>query len=150
MSGRPYLRTLWRTGVLGRCPSCGETSMFSGIIAMHLQCANCDLRYETSPGAWIGAMAIGYGIGAIAALALAVIELWLRPIRDMGLHPLGTIMVITLLVTLLGYRWAKAIWFSLLYLYDFMAYGDAVPGPPHPSAAGTSEPTSTPREHAER
>ena len=113
--------------------------MFSGVIAMHERCARCDLRYQTAPGAWLGAIAIGYGIGATAALALAMIELGLRPFRDAGLHPMWTIVVLSLLVTLIGYRWAKAAWFSLLYLYDFMAYGDAPPGPP-PGAGPHSGP----------
>lgn len=103
--------------------------MFSGIISMHERCANCDLRYETSPGAWLGALALGYGIGAIAALALALVEIWWRPFREAGLHPLWMIVVLSLLVTLIGYRWAKSSWFALLYIYDFMAYGDARPGP---------------------
>ena len=128
-AGRPYLRTLWRTAIRGRCPSCAQTSMFKGPIAMHERCAVCDLRYETSPGAWLGALALGYGIGAIAALLLAFLELWLRPIRDAGLHPVWTIVILALLATLVGYRWAKSAWFSLLYLYDFMAFGDAPPGP---------------------
>jgi uncharacterized protein (DUF983 family) len=104
--------------------------MFSGILAMDERCANCDLRYQTSPGAWIGAMALGYGIGALAALVLAVVELWLRPLRDAGLHPVWSIVVVSLVATLIGYRWAKSGWFALLYLYDFMAFGDAPPGPP--------------------
>jgi len=103
--------------------------MFSGILEMHERCAECDLRYQTSPGAWLGAIAIGYGIGALAAIILAVIEVWLRPLRDAGLHPMWAIVAISLVITLIGYRWAKATWFSLLYLYDFMAYGDAPPGP---------------------
>jgi uncharacterized protein (DUF983 family) len=104
--------------------------MFSGWIAMHERCAQCDLRYETSPGAWLGALALGYGVGAAVTILLAVLELWLRPMRDAGLHPMWTIVVIALLATLVAYRWAKATWFALLYLYDFMAYGDAPPGPP--------------------
>lgn len=127
---RPYLRTFWRTAVRGRCPSCGETSMFNGVLSMHERCAHCNLRYETSAGAWLGALALGYGIGALAAIILAIVELWLSPIRGLGLHPVWTIVVLSLLATLIGYRWAKSSWFSLLYLYDFMAYGDAPPGPP--------------------
>lgn len=103
--------------------------MVSGWISMHERCAHCDLRYETSPGAWLGALALGYAIGAAVAILLAVLELWLRPMRDAGLHPMWTIVVIALLATLVGYRWAKAAWFALLYLYDFMAYGDEPPGP---------------------
>lgn len=104
--------------------------MFSGVIAMHERCTQCGLRYETSPGAWLGAIAVGYGVGAMAVLALAIIELSLSPFRNAGLHPMWTIVVLSLLVTLAGYRWAKAAWFSLLYLYDFMSTeGDALPPP---------------------
>ncbi|MGE3960313.1 MAG: DUF983 domain-containing protein [Dehalococcoidia bacterium] len=140
-TGRPYLRTAWRTALLGRCPHCAETSMFDGAISMHERCASCDLRYETSPGAWLGALALGYTVGALAAIVLAFLELWLRPIRDAGLHPVWTIVILSLVVTLIGYRWAKASWFSLLYLYDFMAFGDAPPGPP--SSGSTSTPTTS-------
>lgn len=131
---RPYIRTFWRTAVRGRCPSCGETSMFDGMISMHERCANCDLRYQTGPGEWIGTLALGYTIGAVVAIALAVVELYLSPIRDAGLHPVWTIVIASLLATLIGYRWAKSSWFALLYLYDFMAFGDAPPGPGSASA----------------
>ena len=128
MAGRPYLRTLWRTAIKGRCPACAQTSMFSGYLEMHRQCANCGLRYETQPGAWIGALALGYGVGALVAVILGPIEIVWSPIRDAGLHPIWTIVIIALVATLIGYRWAKALWFSLLYLFDFMAFGDEIPG----------------------
>lgn len=126
---RTLLRSLWRAGVLGRCPGCGETSMFSGYYEMHERCAHCDLRYETSPGAWLGALAVGYGIGIVGALVLVFVELAFRPLRDAGLDPMWSIAVAGLVITAAGYRWAKGIWFALLYRWDFMAYGDAPPGP---------------------
>ena len=104
--------------------------MFSGFWAMYDQCANCTLRYQTGAGAWIGALALGYGIGALVALALALVEMVYRPMRDAGIEPSWTIVVIALLSTLVGYRWAKATWFALLYLFDFMAFGDDPAGPP--------------------
>lgn len=137
MTNRPYLRTAWRTVLRGRCPACGDAPMFSGFLALHERCSNCDLRFQTSSGAWLGALALGYGIGAIVALAVAFLELWLGPIREAGLHPVWTILAIALLATLAGYRWAKATWFALLYLYDFMAYGDAPPGPSLRSSSPT-------------
>ena len=123
--------------------------MFSGYLSMHERCERCDLRYETSPGAWLGAIALGYGIGALAAILLAVVELTLRPFREAGLHPVWAIVVLSLIVTLVGYRWAKSAWFSLLYLYDFMAYGDAPPGPagspsPHDPSRDTPARISSP------
>jgi uncharacterized protein (DUF983 family) len=129
-SQRSLIRTVWRTGVRGCCPECGQTSIFSGYIATHRRCSECDLTYETSPGAWLGAIAIGYGIGALAALLLAFVEVWWGPLRVLGLDPLWTIAVLALIATGVGLRWAKAIWFVLLYHWDFMAIGDARPGPP--------------------
>lgn len=104
--------------------------MFSGYYSMHARCGNCGLRYQTSSGAWLGAIAIGYGIGALAAIVLTVVEVTWRPIRELGLDPMWTIAVVSLVMTAVGYRWAKGIWFALLHRWDFMAYGDMPPGPP--------------------
>ena len=106
---------------------------------MHERCANCNLRYETSSGAWLGAIAIGYGIGALVAIALALVEVRFRPLRDAGLDPAWTTVIVALVATAATYRWAKAIWFSLLYQWDFMAFGDDPPGPP-PVNPGGSQP----------
>ncbi len=138
MTGRrPLLRTLWRTGILGRCPECARTSMFSGFTSMHEECAHCGTRYQPASGAWIGSLAIGYGYGALAAIALALLDLRFRVFRDNGLDPMWTILVVSLVVTFLTYRWAKSAWFSLLYAWDFMAHGDDPPGAPpeHPGQA---------------
>jgi uncharacterized protein (DUF983 family) len=121
------LRTFWRTGVLGRCPECGQTSMFRGFYALHERCAVCDTRFETNSGEWLGGSAIGYTIGAAVAFALAIIEVQWAPIRQLGLSPMWTIAVISLIATVLGYRPAKALWFALVYEWGFMARGD---GPP--------------------
>ena len=136
-TSRSLLRSLWRAGILGRCPACGRTSMFTGYADMHERCSACDLRYQTSAGAWLGALAIGYTIGALVGVALSFAEVAWRPIREVGWDPVWTIAIVSLLATALGYRWAKGIWFALLYRWDFMAFGDAPPGP---AAAGPSAP----------
>ena len=127
------LRTLLRTGLLGRCPGCAERSLFQGYYDVPLTCSNCELRYQVGDGAWLGAIAIGYGFGAIFAILVAVIELVWAPIRASQLDPLWTIAVASLLVTALGYRPAKSIWFALLYLFGFMRWPDG-------SASGTARP----------
>ena len=121
------LRTFWRTGIMGRCPECGQTSMFRSFYDLHETCAVCGTRFESSSGEWLGGTAIGYGIGAIVALALAIIEVYLAPIRHLGLPPTWTILGISLVATVIGYRPAKAMWFALLYEWGFMSRGD---GPP--------------------
>ena len=124
------LRTFWRTGVRGRCPQCGQTSMFASFYVLHARCAVCDTRYEPSPGEWLGATAIGYGIGAVVALLLACAEILWSPLRRAALPPTWTIAAISLAATAFGYHWAKAMWCALLYEWGFMARGDTPPGPP--------------------
>ena len=82
------LRVLTLSALLGRCPSCLQTSLFRGYYTLHETCAVCAVRYERSEGAWLGATAIGYGIGALFAVALGMIELLWGPLRALGLDPL--------------------------------------------------------------
>lgn len=118
------LRTLLRTGLLGRCPGCTGHSMFSGYYDIPVACPNCRLQYQVGEGAWLGAIAIGYGFGALFAILAAVVELTWAPLRAAGLDPLWTIAVLGLVVTALGYRPAKSIWFSLLFTFGFMRWPD--------------------------
>jgi uncharacterized protein (DUF983 family) len=95
--------------------------MFEGWYALHERCPECGtafLDYES--GMWLGAIALGYGIGALIAVVLAAVEVFFGPIQALGLHPMWTIAVIALTATAIGYRWAKAWWFGLLYAYGFM------------------------------
>ena len=114
------IRTLWRTGILGRCPECGRTSMFNSFYGLHERCAVCGTRFEANSGEWLGGTAIGYTIGALVALALALIEVQWAPIGRAGLPARWTIAIVSLAVTVVGYRPAKAIWFALVYEMGFM------------------------------
>jgi hypothetical protein len=78
----------------------------------------------------LGAVAIDYGFGAPFAILAAAVELTLTPRRGAGLDPLWTIAVASLLVTAIGYRPAKSIWFSLFYLYGFMRWLDGTASSP--------------------
>ena len=122
------LRVLALGAIPGRCPSCLRTSMFRGFYELHETCAVCGVRYEGSPGAWLGATALGYGIGAIFAVVLGMAELLWGPLRALGLDPLWTIALASLPVTALGYRPAKGLWFALLYLAGFVVPDGAEEG----------------------
>jgi len=112
------LHVLW-LGALGRCPGCRTQSMFRGFATLYERCPNCGIKYEREDGAWLGALALGYTAGALAAVLLGLVELRWHPIRELGLHPLGTIIVVSLLVTVPAYRPAKGVWFALLWLFEF-------------------------------
>jgi len=112
------LRVLW-LGALGRCPGCRTQSMFRGFFTLYERCPNCGIRYEREAGAWLGGTALGYTVGALVAVSLGLVELRWHPIEELGLHPLWTITVVSLAVTLPAYRPAKGVWFALLWLYEF-------------------------------
>ena len=94
--------------------------MFRGFYALEQHCAVCGTRFEHHDGAWIGGVAVGYGFGVLFGLGLAIVELSWHPIARAGFDPAWTIAGAALPVTVLAYRPAKALWFGLLYLFDFM------------------------------
>ena len=124
------LLACWRTVVRERCPHCGKGRFFSGLFGLRLRCTECDLRYQASDGAWLGALGIGYGAGALLGIALSFTELRWHWIGSTGLDPLWTIAIGSVVASAVAYRPAKALWFAILYRWDFMAFGDAPAGPP--------------------
>lgn len=123
------LRLLLAGFTLGRCPACGRTSMFRSMWDLHERCPSCGVRHELEEGAWLGAVAIGYGMAAVAAIVAGVIELNAHPIARVGLDPMWTIALGAVPVTVLAYRPAKGLWFTLLYLYGLAGEPDAVDTP---------------------
>jgi uncharacterized protein (DUF983 family) len=113
------LRVLALGAFPGTCPNCEQHSMFRGFYTMYEVCPQCGVRYERESGAWLGAVALGYGAGALCVVALGLIELIWHPLAGIGVHPLATIMAVSLAVTALAYRPAKGAWFALLWLYEF-------------------------------
>lgn len=111
----------------GRCPSCRTHSMFRSFYEMYERCPNCGIRYERESGAWLGAVALGYMVGAIFALAIGLIELAWHPLEHLGLPPLWSIVVLSLAVTAVGYRPSKGAWFALLWLYEFTDEAEETP-----------------------
>ncbi len=122
------LRLLIAGFVLGRCPACGRASMFRSALELHERCPSCGVRHSLEDGAWLGAVAIGYGIAALFAIALTVLELNVHFIARAGLDPTWTIAALAIPVTMLAYRPAKGLWFTLLYLYGLGGEPDGTHG----------------------
>jgi uncharacterized protein (DUF983 family) len=97
--------------------------MFRGWIDMPERCPNCGLKYEVESGAWLGTMAIAYGVGAAVAVALTLIEALWHPLADVGLNPLWVIPIAGIAAVLPAYRPSKGLWFALLWLYEFTEGG---------------------------
>ncbi len=118
---------------LGRCPACGRASMFRSLWELHERCPSCGVRHELEEGGWLGAVAIGYGIAALAAMLATVVELNAHALARAGLDPMWTIALGAIPVTVFAYRPAKGLWFTLLYLYGLAGEPDASPPPEGPA-----------------
>jgi uncharacterized protein (DUF983 family) len=110
---------LLQGAIPGRCPACRRHSMFRGWLDLYERCPVCGVRYAVESGAWLGAIAVGYGIAALVAVALTVIEVLAHPISRAGLDPIWTITIVGIAATVLAYRPAKGLWFALLWVYGF-------------------------------
>jgi uncharacterized protein (DUF983 family) len=116
--------------------------MFRDFYTLYERCPTCDIKYERESGAWLGGLVGSYAVGALCVIALGFAELIWHPLEAIGIHPLATIIVISLVVTALAYRPSKGAWFALLWLYEFT---DEPETPPEaPSEAQSEAPTPPP------
>ena len=127
LTGGQALGALVKGAIPGTCPSCGRASMFRSWLDLYDRCPSCGLTYAVESGAWIGAVVVGYGIGALFVFLLTFIELFAHPIRSVGLDPISTIVVAGVVVTVLAYRPSKGLWFALLWVYGFTQDEGGVP-----------------------
>jgi hypothetical protein len=92
------------------------------------------LQYQVGDGAWLGAITIGYGFGAIFAILAAVTEMTWSPIWDAGLDQLWAIPAASLVAIAVDYRLAKSLWFSLMYTFGLMRCPNGTSSSPMESA----------------
>lgn len=102
-----------RTSLLGRCPQCGEGSIFAGVYAIRSRCPRCQLDLVGQHGAHYGGpIALGYGIGGLAGLGTFAL-LFSR----FGFQPwvVWTSVGAVVAAILLSFRFCKAWWTWWLY-----------------------------------
>jgi|SRR5690606_12752312 len=105
--GRLSDRKAMIRSTLGRCPHCGEGSLFAGLYKVRETCPSCGVRFERDSGAWLGAMVVAYGLAVVAVIvvAAATIVPW-GLYRGLELVLVGTGVVSVLLL----YRPVKGFW----------------------------------------
>src|SRR5690349_5485938 len=102
--------TLWSRAMHLRCPRCGEGPLFIGRFKMHERCTACNLKYERSPGYFLGSTYFNYGQTALTMTAAFLIlhfgfevpKEWLAP-------PLALYCVVW---PLLWFRYARALFLA--------------------------------------
>jgi uncharacterized protein (DUF983 family) len=100
-------------GLAKRCPWCGQGKLFRRWLSLKERCPRCHLRFEREEGAFLGAMALNYGVTGVAFIALLVIWLVVE-LPDVELIPLMAASVaVTVVVPLLFFPFSKTIWVAV-------------------------------------
>lgn len=110
-----------RATCFGRCPNCGQATMFRNLYAVHETCPACGVRFERDTGSWLGALVMTYGA---AIVVLVLLSLLLIPrfglFEGFGLTLAGAAIATVLLV----YRPAKGWWIWWMWAAGFVYRDD--------------------------
>jgi uncharacterized protein (DUF983 family) len=108
-----------------RCPWCGRGRLFRGWFRIVERCPRCGLRFEREEGAFLGAMALNYGVAGVVFMAV-LIGWMVIDSPDVRVVPLMVIsMSVTGAVVLLFYPFSKTLWAAVDVLLNRMDRGDA-------------------------
>ena len=100
-------------GSFRRCPSCGQGKLFRRWFKLVERCPRCGLVFEREEGAFLGSLAINYGVTGVAAIAFVVVMM-VRTLPDPSVFTITAgAVAITLLVPLFFYPFAKTIWAAI-------------------------------------
>jgi uncharacterized protein (DUF983 family) len=100
-------------GLTRRCPWCGSGKLFRRWFVMVERCPSCGFRLDQGDGAFLGAMAINYGVAG--TLFIATLIIWVAATApDVPVLPL---LLVSLGVTggaiLLFYPFSKTLWAAI-------------------------------------
>ena len=100
-------------GMTKRCPWCGHGKLFRHWLRMLERCPRCHLRLEPEEGAFLGALALNYGVTGLAFIGLLVG--WLAvTLPDVRILPLMIASVaVVVIVPILFFPFSKTIWVAL-------------------------------------
>ncbi len=107
---------LWLRAVRLRCPRCGEGKLFVGWFHMHERCVHCDLKFERSPGYFLGSTYFNYGQTALTTTVLfVVLQFGCGLPKDWIVGPL---VVYCIVWPLFWFRYARALWMAMDCFFD--------------------------------
>ncbi len=109
---------LWR-GVRLRCPRCGVGKLFRRGYTMYDACGSCGWVFEREEGYWTGAM----GVNLVVTELLIFVVIFPLLIAQAALAlTLGLGLGLAVLTPFLFYRYSKALWMAM----DFMFHPTAL------------------------
>lgn len=101
--------------LLQRCPVCLQGEVFTSLFGMHTHCPCCGIKYERETGYFLNSMFIGYAAGFLILVPTALV----LALQNVSLLIFSTIIILeTLLLTPLIFRYARILWMHVDQLLD--------------------------------
>lgn len=108
-----------------RCPRCGAERLFSSWRHMNERCVACELDLVREPGFYLGSIYFNYGMTVVLVVpTYVVLVLGLGYSRDIVVWPCATF---TALFPLWFYRYARAMWLSVMFRVSSIDFRQTVP-----------------------
>jgi uncharacterized protein (DUF983 family) len=113
----------WYAIVKGKCPQCRRGDIFSGsmygfnIQRTYTNCAHCNVRFEIEPGYFYAAMYISYFMNMFEMISTGIITYYATGGKlefDSLWIYVGSILLVSLLLSPLNYRYSRIILLHLL------------------------------------
>jgi uncharacterized protein (DUF983 family) len=112
----PEIPGVWAVlirGLTKRCPWCGRGKLFLRWFTLPETCPRCGLRFEREEGAFLGSLAINFGITSLAFIAVLVTWIALTlpdpPVVLITVASVTTALVLPLVI----YPFAKTTWAAI-------------------------------------
>lgn len=105
-------RALFR-GLTRRCPACGQGKLFRRWFSIAERCPRCGLVFEREEGAFLGSLAINYGVTGVSTIVAVGIML-ARTLPNPSVFTItATAILMTLFLPLLLFPFAKTTWAAI-------------------------------------
>jgi uncharacterized protein (DUF983 family) len=106
----PSIPVMFLRALARRCPRCGQGQLFSRWLTLTERCPRCGLRFEREEGAFLGSLALNYGVTAVFFIGTLVVWLILT-LPDVPVVPLTiTCIAIGAVFPLIFFPFAKMLW----------------------------------------
>lgn len=109
----PRISAVLIRGLTKRCPWCGRGKLFRHWFTLPERCPRCGLRFEREEGAFLGSLAINFGVTSLAFIAVLVTWIALTlpdpPVVLITVASVGTALVLPLVI----YPFAKTTWAAI-------------------------------------
>jgi uncharacterized protein (DUF983 family) len=150
MAGTPQIPSvplLLGRGLTRRCPWCGRGKLFRRWFTLPERCPRCGLRFEREEGAFLGSLALNFGVTSVAFIAVLVTWIALTlPDPPVVLITVASVAV-ALVLPLLIYPFAKTTWTAIDILLRWEERRDiqemvrgSRPNPPSRGEEGAGQP----------